>query len=302
MAFILDSLYNQMSWTIGAFISSFLAGSLIPLGISCILLMTRGKERISKQHRYLCIYIVALLFFIILFEVEVFLVTAGVLILYPQSPHKAQVFLDVVMIVGYSTLAVLCALSDGLLVWRCFMIHRGLRHSLLAKYGHVIWIFPACLLGLSLVTGYMSAGMFLRNRALSDKLGAVAFASNAVLNLYATTLITATLLIYRRTVKFLTGSATNEHLPIIAIFLQSAATNVPMTVAAAIGVWTGKNYGMVVGIIIVATQALTSILIIHQVALGRVFGHGGEEQLLGMTSIVFRRCEGNEQDSPDCGV
>ncbi|KAF9446008.1 hypothetical protein P691DRAFT_761994 [Macrolepiota fuliginosa MF-IS2] len=301
----LNGLHDGTMCMAEIFLCSLLAGSLITLGISCVILLAREKERMSKQHRLLRIYVIALLFLIVSLEVEIFLGTGSNVAPCFWSPRKVQEYSDLVMFLGYLTVLAVYALTDGLLVWRCFMIYRGLRHSLLANHGRVVWIFPACLLGLGLVAGCIACGVRLQYRALSDKFVSGAFASDVVLNLYATILITATLLRYRRTVKSLsacTPSTPAQHLPIIAILLESAATNAPGAIVVAVGVGIREDYGVIFAPTVAMNQALTSVLIIHQVALGRAFRHRGEEEVKSMAPLAFRGCEGNGQGLSDHGV
>ncbi|KAF9443020.1 hypothetical protein P691DRAFT_809625 [Macrolepiota fuliginosa MF-IS2] len=74
----------------------------------------------------------------------------------------------------------------------------------------------------------------------------------------------------------------------------------PGTIAETVGF--GKNYGLIISPIVTMNQALTSVLIIHQVALGRAFSHQGEEKFEGTTPLAFRGSEGNMQDLSDRGV
>ncbi|KAF9444849.1 hypothetical protein P691DRAFT_777988 [Macrolepiota fuliginosa MF-IS2] len=295
----LVNLYGMTIYMVDVFICSLLAGSIITLGVSCVILLARGKERMSKQHQLLRIYVIALLFLIVGVEVEIFLAT-GILL---QPLHQAEPPFDTMMITLYLTILAVCALTNGILVWRCFMIHRGLRHSLLANYGHVVWIFPACLSGLGLAIGSIACGVHLQHWALNSKLVSAAFALDVVLTLYTTTLITATLLMYRRTVKSLpagTSSTRTQPLPIIAILLESAATNIPGAIAVVVGF--GEKYGLIILPIVTVNQALTSVLIIHQVALGRAFSHQGEERVEGTAPLAFQGGEGNGQDLSGRGI
>ncbi|KAF9442617.1 hypothetical protein P691DRAFT_765031 [Macrolepiota fuliginosa MF-IS2] len=296
---------TQVVW--GGFIGPFFSGVFVTLGISCIFLLARGKKT-SKQHHFLCIYIIALLFLVIVYEVEMFLEADVVPILSLQSLREAQEFSDTAMALLPLTQTTIYALTEGLLVWRCFKIYRGVRRNLLERCGHIVWIFPACLLGLGLVTGFISGGLgfhlsatlVLHQSTLGRILGATALTSQIILNLYATALITLTLLAYRRMVKRYSGNtaSNDQHLPgVIAILLESAAINVPITIITAVGIGGGEKFGILIAPTATVSQALASVLIIHQVALGRAFDHGVER-----ATPMVQGHEGNEQELSDHGV
>ncbi|KAF9446007.1 hypothetical protein P691DRAFT_761993 [Macrolepiota fuliginosa MF-IS2] len=296
----LGSLQDQITPMIGTFVSFLLTGGLIVSGMCCVFLLIRGKNGTTKQHRFLCIYVIALLFAVVGYAISLFLSTGGVLILYLQSPRKAQQLPCTMTIPTYLCMMAVYALTDGLLVWRCFMICRGLHHSLLPNCRRIAWIFPACICILALVSACIAPGF--QGRALYSELVLAAVILGIILDLYGTTLITATLLAHRRIVKSLSGTAsTPQHLPIIAILLESAAINIPATVAVAVGVIIGDNFQFAVMPVVTTNHALGSVLIIYQVALGRAFGHRGEEEVGNTTQLVFQGCKGDGRGSSDNG-
>ncbi|KAF9445811.1 hypothetical protein P691DRAFT_777320 [Macrolepiota fuliginosa MF-IS2] len=98
--------------------------------------------------------------------------------------------------------------------------------------------------------------------------------SNAVINLYATIFIIFRLLQHRRMLIACLGTKvqTKRHVYIIGLLLESAIINVPIALAAAIGLWIpGALFSPVIGPIVGSGQAFGSVLIIHQVAIGRAF-------------------------------
>ncbi len=91
----------------------------------------------------------------------------------------------------------------------------------------------------------ISASVLGRGTAYSV-LGTLAYSANIILNLYAASFITIRLLVHRRLV-LATRIGNNEvstvqHLYIIGILLESAAINVPVAIAAAVGIGTGRAF------------------------------------------------------------
>ncbi|KAF9441174.1 hypothetical protein P691DRAFT_766624 [Macrolepiota fuliginosa MF-IS2] len=304
MASILRELHNYpdhyMTLMTMVAIGFLLTGGLITLGISSVLLLAKGKKRAPpKQHYFLCIYVIALLLVTAGCEVGMLLEVDGIITLRLQSPHdEAQEPSDPTTTLIPLTQTAVYALTEGLLTWRYFMIYQELRHSLLAKCGHIVWIFIACLWVLAVVTGFISDGLRLRYQTLSHGLGGASVVLVAVLNLYATMLIMIVLLRYRRMVRRRLGNkaSTAQHLPIIVILLESAVIGVPATIALAVGVFAGEYFGLVIAPIAIAGHAFSSVLIIHQVALGRAFDRRREEQTINEAPMGARR-EG--QGPPD---
>lgn len=95
-----------------------------------------------------------------------------------------------------------------------------------------------------------------RLRTVASALQATALASNILLNLFSTFYITIRLLLHRRMVIKYFGPEvpTPQHLGVVAILLQAAAINVPITVAGAIGIGGGELYGLIVATIALACQ------------------------------------------------
>ncbi|KAF9450592.1 hypothetical protein P691DRAFT_453596 [Macrolepiota fuliginosa MF-IS2] len=102
----------------------------------------------------------------------------------------------------------------------------------------------------------------------------IGFISNILLNLYSTVFIATRLLLHRRMIVNTLGRAAPEmhHLRIVTILLESAAINIPITIVAAVGFAFGRVLGNVALPIVTACQSFASVLILHQVALGRAIG------------------------------
>lgn len=74
-------------------------------------------------------------------------------------------------------------------------------------------------------------------------IGASGFATNLLLNLYATIFISTRLLLHRRAVKAHLGNSapTTQHVYIVGILLESAAINIPVAAACAISIGSGRT-------------------------------------------------------------
>ncbi|KAF5349622.1 hypothetical protein D9756_008976 [Leucocoprinus leucothites] len=116
---------------------------------------------------------------------------------------------------------------------------------------------------------------------LNSGLQATSFFSNVILNIYATLFITIRLFSYRKVVKTLIGGKadTSRYLDIVNILLESAAINVPITIAAAVGIGLGALFGVIITPVAIVGQAFASVIVIHRVAVGRAFNRRQEEEL-----------------------
>ncbi len=140
---------------------------------------------------------------------------------------------------------------------------------------------------------------------------------NVVLNLYATSFISARLPQHRRMVVARLGdeAVVTQHVQLVAIFLESAAFNIPITITAVVGVWIQSVLGPAVAVVGLAGQvcyplpenaygltcwyidyqALASILIIHHVALGRAFD---QQRGVAETTELVKRTEDSASGDP----
>src|SRR5690349_16450674 len=73
----------------------------------------------------------------------------------------------------------------------------------------------------------------------------ISIASNAALNIYATIFLATRLLAHRKLVAACLGNKAPVmgHLSIATILLESAAINVPIAIATAVGLGTGQIFG-----------------------------------------------------------
>ncbi|KAJ3561676.1 hypothetical protein NP233_g10052 [Leucocoprinus birnbaumii] len=136
----------------------------------------------------------------------------------------------------------------------------------------------------------MCAGALLTKRAITSTeksaaaaavLHTIGVLSNAILNVHATGLITIRLINYRRLIITCVGRNTDVSYSndMVGILLESAAINVPVTIAVAVGLGLRARFGSIIVPVAVASQAFASILIIHRVAIGRAFDQRQEEEL-----------------------
>lgn len=81
--------------------------------------------------------------------------------------------------------------------------------------------------------------------------GTIGVASNAALGVYAPVFLATRLLAHRKLATTPRGEKVwgMRHLPLVTILLQSAAINVPITIATAIGLGTGKVFSDVLGLL-----------------------------------------------------
>jgi hypothetical protein len=88
------------------------------------------------------------------------------------------------------------------------------------------------------------------------RLEAAGVLSNTIANLYTTTFLTTRLLLHRRMLKICLGKEadTSYHIHLVNIFLESAATNVPLTICAAVGLINQKSWGTIILIPAVPSQ------------------------------------------------
>lgn len=93
-------------------------------------------------------------------------------------------------------------------------------------------------------------------------LGTAALLYNAVLNVYATAFLITALLRYRTVhVKcFGKKASTSHHLHLTSILLESAAINVPVVIASAIGMGLNQEFGTIIFIAVVPSQVCHSFL------------------------------------------
>lgn len=153
---------------VGVLVGVLFSGILVNAGVSSLVLFRAESKRgaSSRQGHFLCAYIIALLFLVIAFEAQEFIMCNASIIFRGEPPLKLPNIIGTLLKVANMTLVVILGLTDGLLVstvilffpigayaivtkvWRCFMVQRALG-NIGSKWGSAFWIFPACLWGLA---------------------------------------------------------------------------------------------------------------------------------------------------------
>ncbi len=108
-------LHDEMSVMIGTFIGVFLSGILVALGASVWLLSSK-KKPLSRQDYFLRLYTIILIFFVVAFEVQSFILgNAPIMTLF--RPRSQLVKLGTALIVLFNiSLVIVVGLTDGLMV------------------------------------------------------------------------------------------------------------------------------------------------------------------------------------------
>ncbi|KAJ3570548.1 hypothetical protein NP233_g4334 [Leucocoprinus birnbaumii] len=288
---IFDALRRQLIANMGITVGILLTGGLVSFGILCISLLSTVKNPETRiQHHVLRAYLVALLFIVTVYVGSEFAWSNGSVIFhFPRALYEPSTQgngITHVVALSVSATPVLGAiLTDGLLVWRCHMIQKISLHP--DKWQIMFWVLPACLWGLTFATGctyVIIEAVQAANAGAAFK--TIALVSNVALNIYATFFISIRLLGYRRLMMRNVGAKAVEprYLRIATIFLESAAINVPITITVAVGFGLGAPFGTIMAPVAYVGQAFASIIIIHQVALGRAFDRKQGEELSQLVS------------------
>ncbi|KAF9440947.1 hypothetical protein P691DRAFT_800801, partial [Macrolepiota fuliginosa MF-IS2] len=176
--------------------------------------------------------------------VEYFVWSHFPFIYYTQNP--AVDVRKAAYVVGYLSnlmpLLTVC-LTDGLLVWRCYVVQTNIDLGKHSGWRSVFWVIPLGLWVTTAAMGLVGGILFVVGpdpkavNPLTHVLEATALISNCLVNMFTTCYITTCLLLHKRMVgaAFGENAPTDQHLRIISILLESAAIGVPVTVVAAAG-------------------------------------------------------------------
>ncbi|KAF9449279.1 hypothetical protein P691DRAFT_854362 [Macrolepiota fuliginosa MF-IS2] len=283
----LDSVLDTfLPLTIGNVIGALLVGACLTLGTICLGFLSSETAGPPKQRHSLQLYIVVLVIAVIAFYLSEFLLTNGLPIFHPHTKDNYNDILANRVDVAASIfqLIVIC-MTDGLLVWRCYMVHRALMGPgcYPSFWGRISWAVPAGLWVLSFVIGITTC--VIRVGKLADSLLGVLFMSNALTNLYGTIFITIRLLRHRRVARICLGDRAPiaRYHSLVAILLESAAINVPIAICAAVKNVAITSTASIIIIMMaipnVSLQAFATLLIIHQVSRGRAVGQQKQEEV-----------------------
>ncbi|KAF9447014.1 hypothetical protein P691DRAFT_803059, partial [Macrolepiota fuliginosa MF-IS2] len=254
-------------------------GVLITLGLSCLATLRRlPRARIFwSQRMVLMVHVCSLL--VLNTALSVKGMKGNLVSIFETRPEALTYFyLD-----RFNIMAVIIfALTDGVLVWRCYMVQRVLLGGRPTRWQHICWIIPSALWLMSIGLGVTAVAISDPTLLLSEppaplsKLLLILFTfCNIALNTFATANIVIRLLIHRREMISSfgrTSTLSNFHVRIAGIVLESAAINVPISIASAVCSILVGGFGLLAWQIGVPTQSFSSVLVIYQVAKGRAVG------------------------------
>lgn len=248
-------------WLVGLALSSICYGILLLLGLLCFIALWRGKDSKggSRTRLGLKIYITLTVITATVAEAwEVVVTTTGVLDMFctsmrlmPRNPYVGKI--DVVFFI-------MNCLTDGLLVWRCYVLATGLG----GKRWLVAWIAPLVIYVALLVTG----PVLLSNPPAGVVNGLVTaqIAISLFLNVTISTSILSLLFRYRNMVTRVFGKDSGKvYLNTMTILVESASLIVMMDVFV-IATVRGNIGGYVSFQMWVHVQPIASFLIIYQIA------------------------------------
>ncbi|KAF5362143.1 hypothetical protein D9756_002547 [Leucocoprinus leucothites] len=232
-----------------------------------VLNLLNGSARPSRQHKVLSSYIILLLFVNLVAAIVNFISSqfCFILAIHPMQDRAMQTIL------GYfkhSMPLTLATVTDALLSSEWPGASPGLKIKCLWAHSPVLLDHHACAL---------SSG----SRSLMTILACTSLGMNVLLNLYTAIFITYRLLRHRNaTISSLGDRArTGRHLHMIGIVLQSAALNVPVTIAALGGMVSGNSSSSILSPIAVTCQSLSAVLIIHQVVSKKAIDVQNEQRI-----------------------
>ncbi|KAJ3566382.1 hypothetical protein NP233_g7046 [Leucocoprinus birnbaumii] len=259
--------------TIGIIFQALINGGLLTLGITCFFLLSirNLKPKLVKHSKFWRLFIVLILVLNL-----ALLVIVGYDFIHSilsrrvtASPHSPTT------LVGLILIEIIGCLNDGVLVWRCYMVHHAIGPSQSSKLTPLFWIFPLCLYTIAVVAGIIAAvaGLTGMNYRIFFACAGTALITLDLLIIYATTYITIRLLRHRRIAKVFRGSSgpqSSEHFRLVRILLESAAINVPMVIFATVVLTLGSpSYNRALLWVRIGFQSFATLLILHQVALGK---------------------------------
>jgi len=268
---------KEVIWVIGLILGGIGYGALLTLGVACLVTFSYsrhlgrrwlGCEKILSVHVSLVLLMNTIL--------QVWNAKSNVnAIFYTDPDHITFFYHDWENIFT----VFLAMLTEGILVWRCYMIQEALSTEQFSSLWHkTCWIFPAFLWVAGAVTGTAAVVLLdptapLFSSAESNSPGLTLFLVAAIvhftLNLFAISNIIIRLLLHRRFVIAVFGRecAGVEHsLRVSSILLESAAINLPLALLSIVGLLVQANYSALLIQIITPGQCIASILVIYQVA------------------------------------
>ncbi|KAF9447981.1 hypothetical protein P691DRAFT_730510 [Macrolepiota fuliginosa MF-IS2] len=267
-----------LSYAIADAAGGLFIGAGFTLAVTCLVLLSSETGGPPKQRHLLRLYIVVLMIVVVGFFLSIFLITNIFAIFEPHTDADVLLINDRLVVAMDVFQLIVISMTDGLLVWRCYTVHKALIGWPSSPRGITSWIIPAGLWVVSFVAGIITCAKPAHNPAIF-----VVFASNALTNLCGTVIITTRLLKHRRMIRnHLGGRAPmTRYQDVITILLESAMINVPVSICMAIGAIVTSDstsfVWMIVLSITVPSQAFATFLVIHQMALGRAIGQKNQD-------------------------
>lgn len=254
-------------------------GMLLAVGVACLKALRPLPRRAGFwcQRRVLMLHVNFML--ILNTALQVKNCRENLIAIFETPPERLTYFyLDKLNIL----VVIVLALTDGLLVWRCYMVQKVLLQGRPARWNNLCWIIPMCLWIAFMGVGITVIISFHPDRPLAENAEPLtliflllAMLCNILLNLFASGNIIIRLLIHRRTmIKSFgeTSALSRVHSRIVGIILESAAINIPIAIASATCSWIVGGFGLLAWQVGVPAQSLSSVLVIYQVAKGRAVG------------------------------
>ncbi|KAF9447980.1 hypothetical protein P691DRAFT_801491 [Macrolepiota fuliginosa MF-IS2] len=266
--------------TIADATGALFTGACLTLSTMCLVLLSSENAGPPKQRHWLRAYIVVLVIAVVGFFLSVFFFINASSIFFPRAVDDNMSGGITLAIIFF--LVTVIYMTDGILVWRCYMVHNALMGQSSSLWGRISWVIPPGLWIVNFVTGIITCAT---GRNVPT---AVLFITNALVNIYGTTFIIIRILQHRRMARVCFGDKVPivRYHSIMGVLLESAMINVPIATCAAVGYLSTGPVSLtwiIVIIICTPSQAFATLLVIHRVALGRAIGqHSRKEVVLSM--------------------
>ncbi|KAF9447977.1 hypothetical protein P691DRAFT_670379 [Macrolepiota fuliginosa MF-IS2] len=221
-----------LSFAIADAAGALFIGAGFTLAIACLVLLSSETGGPPKRRHLLRLYIVVLMIVVIGFFLSIFLFTNTFAIFEPRTDADNTLIMARLSVALDVFLVIVISMTDGLLVWRCYMVHDAVLMGQPSSFwGKISWFIPACLWVVGFVAGVISC------TRLEGPPTAILFVLNALTNIYGTAFITIRLLRHRRMARICFGDKTSmaRHHGIVGILVESAAINIPIAICTAVG-------------------------------------------------------------------
>ncbi|KAF5346877.1 hypothetical protein D9756_010577 [Leucocoprinus leucothites] len=266
--------FVKTCWLVGSILSGVCYGFLVMLAYNCLTTLRKRGDGKSLVRSRLSIYVLVTAVLATIAEAMDIKVTIdGVLDqtcqgnhVQPLNPYLGRV--DIAFLfVNF--------LTDGLLVWRCWAIARGLS----GKKWSYSWIIPLIVYVVMLVTGIILIVVFSisqKRGGIGDKLIIVQFGISLLLNSLISSSIVTLILYRRRALAQYDPELAQPFLSVVTILVESALLTVFIDLFVIVSVPL-IPVGGVAFQLWVQVQPIASLLIIYRVSRGTDYFNGREE-------------------------